>query len=89
MMFSKSFKKASRVASVVLAAVFLGMAAGPAPAAEEAALGLCEKVVLECLGDAIASAFLSLGASLGPQIAFCLVGYSFCERFVEPLLERR
>jgi len=26
---------------------------------------------------------------LVPQFAFCVVGYSFCERYVEPLLYQR
>jgi hypothetical protein len=85
----KKLKWSERLVAFILAAAFLGTAAGPVFSEAEAEKGLCEHVAMRCLADAIASGFLSLGASLVPQIAFCVVGYSFCERYVEPLLYQR
>ncbi len=85
----KKLKRSERLVAFILAAAFLGTAAGPVLAMEEAEKGLCETVARRCLADAITSGFLSMGASLAAQIAFCIVGYSFCERYVEPLLNQR
>ncbi len=46
--------------------------------------GFCERIVLKCLGDAIVAGFFSPGYGFPIYLSFCLIGYSFCERYVEP-----
>jgi hypothetical protein len=86
------FKKLSgteRLIALALAMVFLGMIVAPAAIAEEESeKKICEKAWLRCMVDAAIAAFLSKGASILFSIQFCLDGYVFCERYVEPLLDR-
>ncbi|MGA2587224.1 MAG: hypothetical protein ABSF88_09400 [Candidatus Aminicenantales bacterium] len=43
----------------------------------------CERIVLKCLGDAIVAGFFSPSYGFPLYLSFCLIGYSFCERYVE------
>jgi hypothetical protein len=45
--------------------------------------GFCERIALKCIGDALVAGFFSPGAALPLFLSFCLIGYSFCERYVE------
>jgi hypothetical protein len=39
--------------------------------------------LLKCLAEAIVAGLFSLGASFAIFLSFCLVGYDFCERYIE------
>ncbi len=44
---------------------------------------ICGTVFLKCLAEAIIAGLFSLGSSFALFLSFCLVGYDFCERYVE------
>ena len=52
-------------------------------AEEENNSSYCERVALKCVSDAILSGLLSQGATLPVFLSFCLIGYGFCEKYVE------
>lgn len=52
--------------------------------AESASDGdFCERVLLTCVAEAIIAGLFSLGASFAMFLSFCLIGYDFCERYIE------
>jgi len=44
---------------------------------------LCERVFLKCLGEAIVAGFFSPNYGFAVYLSFCVIGYTFCERYVE------
>jgi hypothetical protein len=81
-----AFRGTRRRIALTLVAAILGVTAAAFAGEEEGEAAFCEKTVMRCFADAVASGFMTLGAALLPHLSFCLIGYSFCERFVEPLL---
>jgi len=59
------------------------MLAGSLSAGEENDSSYCEGVALKCVSDAIISGLFSQGATLPVFLSFCLIGYGFCEKYVE------
>lgn len=79
-----------RPVAIALAAAFLGLIAGPALAsAGEDESDICERAFTLCFGAALSGASGSFDMKLFLSLQFCAVGYSFCERYVEAILERR
>ncbi len=73
-----------RVIALALMFAILGFICAPLPAAEEESeASSCESAVLKCVSEAILSGLLSAGATLPIYLSFCLIGYAFCEKYVE------
>lgn len=68
--------------SLVLAAA-CALAALPAVPSGEADT-ICEKALLNCIGDLLSGPFALWTAAM--KIGYCLVGDEFCRRYVQPYL---
>ena len=57
--------------------------AGSLSAEEGSDSSFCERAALKCVSEAIISGLFSQGATLPIFLSFCLIGYGFCEKYVE------
>jgi len=73
--------RAIALALVVSLAGFMLVA--PSSAEEGNDTSLCERAALKCVSEAIFSGLFSQGATLPIFLGFCLMGYGFCEKYVE------
>lgn len=76
--------KKNRLTGWVAAILILVSAAGgsSAPGEDDADAGICEQAVWLCLTDPMVRAG-------GPgAIGYCLGGYAFCKKYIEPFLEK-
>ncbi|MBM3295799.1 MAG: hypothetical protein FJY82_14965 [Candidatus Aminicenantes bacterium] len=72
---------AKRAAIIVALALFLALSSGlwtPVRGEEEAAI--CEKALLLCMTDP----YIRAGGV--PFVFYCIEGYAFCKKYVEPFL---
>ena len=73
-----------RAIALVLTVSLVGiMFAAPLSAEKENDSSYCERAALKCASDAIISGLFSQGATLPIFLGFCLIGYGFCEKYVE------
>jgi hypothetical protein len=77
-----------RAIALVLAVSLAGLTfAAPLAAEEENDSSYCERVALKCVSEAILSGLFSQGATLPIFLSFCLIGYGFCEKYVEKYIQ--
>jgi hypothetical protein len=77
-----SLSRKERISGWVLCLALACMLAAPLWPAEAEA-GLCKSVLTKCMGEAIVSGVLSGGTAFMYYATFCLVGYDFCQKYVE------
>ena len=76
--------KAARLATCGLVLILACAALSPAaPAAEDAEASLCKTAFSRCMGEAIVSSLLTGGGALFYHVSFCLIGWDFCQRYIE------
>jgi hypothetical protein len=77
-------KSAARISAglLVLSLVLVTGAAG-SPLANDAESTLCQSAFSKCMGEAIATGFLSAGGALFYYVSFCLIGWDFCQKYVQ------
>jgi len=71
------------VGAILIVSLVVLLFPAPSRANDGSDSGYCEGIVLKCIGDALVSGFFSPGSALPIYLCFCLIGYSFCERYVE------
>jgi len=77
-----------RAIALVLTVSLVGfMLAASLSAEEENDSSYCERAALKCVSDAIISGLFSQGATLPIFLSFCLIGYGFCEKYVEKYIQ--
>jgi hypothetical protein len=77
-------KKVARIsAGLLILSLALVMGAAASPLEVDAESGLCKAAFSRCMGEAIFSGLLSSGATLFYYVSFCLIGWDFCQKYVE------
>ena len=77
-----------RIIALALMFSIFGFVCAPLPAAEEENEGsYCERAALKCVSEAVISGIFSQGATLPIFLSFCLIGYGFCEKYVEKYIQ--
>jgi len=74
------------VGGLALALAFILACAALAPAApavDDAEASLCKAAFSRCMGEAIVASLLTGGGALFYQVSFCLIGWDFCQRYIE------
>jgi hypothetical protein len=82
-MYSKTSRtgRACAWALVLILACAALAAAFPVEASGEAAA--CKSAFSRCMGEAIVSGFFTAGATLFYYVSFCLIGWDFCQKYVQ------
>jgi len=76
--------RSGRIIALALVLAILGwMSAPQAAAGEDGGSSYCERVALKCISEAVLSGIFTEGATLPVFLSFCLIGYGFCEKYVE------
>lgn len=77
-----------RAIALILTVSLVGFMLAASSAAEEGYEGsYCERAALKCVSDAIIAGLFSQGATLPIFLSFCLIGYGFCEKYVEKYIQ--
>jgi hypothetical protein len=75
------------VGGLALALVFImacaALAPAAAPAEDDAEASLCKAAFSRCMGEAIVSGLLTGGGALFYYVSFCLIGWDFCQRYIQ------
>ena len=61
-----------------MAAIFLALAGGLFAFESAGDDGVCERALYDCLNDIMSQATGFIGT------AFCIVGYTFCKKYIDP-----
>jgi hypothetical protein len=84
MKISSLSKSAARIsAGLLILSLALVMGAAASPFEDDAESALCKAAFSRCMGEAIVSGLLSAGGALFYYVSFCLIGWDFCQRYVE------
>ena len=86
-MTDENYSKTSRAGRACAWALVLILActalAAAFPVEESGESAMCKAAFSKCMGEAIVSGFFSAGATLFFYVSFCLIGWDFCQRYVE------
>jgi hypothetical protein len=53
------------------------------PVEEGGEAAVCTAALSRCVGEAIVSGLFSAGATLFYYVSFCLIGWDFCQRYLQ------
>ncbi|MBM3311663.1 MAG: hypothetical protein FJY80_09160 [Candidatus Aminicenantes bacterium] len=82
------FQRRERRLGMALLAAFMGFVVGPVwPAAEEDESSICLQAFSNCFVVAVAKAGGQVGMGLFYHLQFCIIGFSFCERYIAPYID--
>jgi hypothetical protein len=70
-------------AGLLILSLALAMTAAASPLEEDAESSLCKAALSRCMGDAIFSGLFSSGATLFYYVSFCLIGWDFCQKYIQ------
>jgi hypothetical protein len=77
-----------RAMALALMVSWVGFSLAALPSAEDDnGSGYCERVALKCLAEAVVAGIFSQGATIPFFLSFCLIGYGFCEKYVEKYIQ--
>ena len=77
-------KSAARIsAGFLILSLALAMTAAASPLEDDAGSSVCTAALARCMGEAIFSGLFSAGATLFFYVSFCLIGWDFCQKYVQ------
>ena len=77
-------KSAARIsAGLLILSLVLVTIAAASPLEEDSESALCKAAFSRCMGEAIVTSLLSSGGALFYYVSFCLIGWDFCQKYVE------
>lgn len=77
-------KSAARIsAGFLILSLALAMTAAASPLEDDADSALCKGAFSRCMGEAIISGLFSSGATLFYYVSFCIIGWDFCQKYVQ------
>ena len=77
-------KSAARIAAgFLILSLALVVTAPASPLEGDADSAICQAALSRCMGEAIFTGLLSSGATLFYYVSFCLIGWDFCQKYVQ------
>ena len=84
MKVSSLSKSAVRIsAGLLILSLALVIGAAASPLEEGAESSLCKEAFSKCMGEAIVTGLLSAGGALFYYVSFCIIGWDFCQKYVQ------
>jgi len=68
---------------LILILACAALAAAAAPSEDDAEASLCKTAFSRCMGEAIVTSLLTGGGALFYHVSFCLIGWDFCQRYIQ------